>query len=228
MNPRNSLRLDPSYSGYMLRLKPCVCWAWSLLLLGLSSLNGWSAQEYDCADRYQIGEYGVSAQDPVVVGGGLQVPGYQPFALRKTSVLAEKAAWCQYGSAYDIFRLEKTLEGPGLLAGCYGDFNNDSKRDYALFLWNVTGAESRAFVFMAQAGTFHPIELPPVSDPYGYNDDPTYWPGPFCRQRPKDGKITPFDSEISYDVYGDVIHLGWEAYYWDPTSQHFESIMIAD
>lgn len=54
-----------------------------------------------------------------------------------------------------------------MLAGCYGDFNGDGRRDYALLLQGA-GAEV----------------IPPL------------WPGPYCRNKPPNGQYKAFESSV--------------------------------
>ncbi len=177
------------------------------------------------AQRFAPGAYGVPATDPAVRAGLLTVAGFRPIYLEKRSVLEETdPALCDYATAYDVFRLNYQEPRP-LLAGCYGDFNGDGRRDYALLLQGA-GGEVIPHVFLAVPPHYRAFALPKVTDPYGFNEDQTLWPGPFCRQKPPNGQYKAFESSVR--VIGDVIQVGWYGYYWSPKTMRFEPVLIQD
>ncbi len=179
----------------------------------------------DCAQRFAPGAYGVPATDPVIRAGLLTVSGFQPIYLEKRSVLQETDhALCDYVTAYDVFRLSYREPQP-LLAGCYGDFNGDGRRDYALLLQGA-GGEVIPHVFLAVPPRYRVFALPKVTDPYGFSEDRTLWPGPFCRKKPANGQYKAFESSVR--VVGDVIQVGWYGYYWSPDAMRFEAVLIQD
>jgi hypothetical protein len=145
--------------------------------------------------------------------------------LEKRRVEESDPAVCRYVTAYDVFRLTSG-QGSGLLAGCYGDFDGDGQRDYALLLREVGGTKVIARVFLARTPRYLVFALGPIIDPYGFNEDPTLWPGPFCQRIPTDGRYRALESEIH--VFGDVIRVGWYAYYWLPAEQRFQDVLVAD
>ncbi len=85
-------------------------------------LSAWGGPPLDCGDRYQPEHYGVHMANPAVVRGALAVEGYQPYALHTQPSWAEQAEYCRFSSPYDVFRLDVSLEGASLLAGCAGNF----------------------------------------------------------------------------------------------------------
>ena len=104
-------------------------------LLGLGPLDPVTAST-NCSDRFQPGSYGVPADETAVRAGALAVSGFAPMYLEKRKVEVSDPAVCRYVTAYDVFRLNPG-QGGGLLAGCYGDFDGDGRRDYALLLREV-------------------------------------------------------------------------------------------
>lgn len=184
-----------------------------------------AAATVDCAQRFVPGAYGVPATDSAVRSGLLTVPGFRPIYLEKRSVEETDPSLCDYATAYDVFRLNYRDPRP-LLAGCYGDFNGDGNRDYALLLQG-SGGEVIPHVFVAALPHYRVYKLPKVTDPYGFNEDHTLWPGPFCQKKPADGQYK-FLENGSVHVVGDVIQVGWYGYYWSPEKREFEAILIQD
>ncbi len=125
----------------------------------------------DCAQHFAPGAYGVPATDPAVRAVLLTVPGFRPIYLEKQIVEETDPAVCDYVTSYDVFRLSYREPRP-LLAGCYGDFNGDGRRDYALLLQGA-GGEVIPHVFVAVPPRYRVFALPKVTDPYGYNEDHT-------------------------------------------------------
>ncbi len=193
-------------------------------LLVLGSLDPVTAST-DCSERFQAGSYGVPVDEPAVRAGALAVSGFAPMYLEKRRVEVSDPAVCRYVTAYDVFRLTAD-QGSGLLAGCYGDFDGDGQRDYALLLREVGGTKVIAHVFLARTPRYLVFALGRITDPYGFNEDPSLWPGPFCKRKPRSGRYRALDSEIR--VFGDVIQVGWYAYYWLPAEQRFQDVLIED
>jgi hypothetical protein len=180
----------------------------------------------DCAQRFAPGAYGVPATDAAVRAGLLTVPGFRPIYLEKRSALEETdPALCVYVTAYDVFRLNYR-EPRNLLAGCYGDFNGDGRRDYALLLQGV-GGQVIPHVFVAVPPRYRIFKLPKVTDPYGFNEDHALWPGPFCQKKPPSGQYKFLESG-SVRVVGDVVQVCWYGYYWLPDKMRFEAVLIQD
>src|SRR2546425_10157643 len=194
-----------------------------LILLLVPALG--AGATVDCAQRFATGAYGVPATDPAVRAGLLAVPGFRPIYLEKHSDEQADPSLCEYTTAYDIFRLSYQESKP-LLAGCYGDFNGDGRRDYALLMQGA-GGEVIPHVFLAVPPRYRVFALPKVTDPYGFNEDRTLWPGPFCQHKPANGQFKFLESG-SVHVVGDVIQVGWYGYYWSPDTDRFEAVLIQD
>jgi len=194
---------------------------WTLLL---ASALGAGAST-DCAQRFAPGAYGVPATDPAVRAGWLTVSGFRPIYLEKRSVEETDPAVCDYVTAYDVFRLNYREPRP-LLAGCYGDFKGDGRRDYALLMRAADG-EVIPHVFLAAPSRYRVFKLPRVTDPYGFNENRTLWPGPFCHKKPAGGQYK-FLEGGSVHVVGDVIQVGWYGYYWSPGTKRFTAVQIQD
>ncbi len=173
---------------------------WILLLVPLPA----ATTATDCAQRFAPGAYGVPATDPAVRASLLTVPGFRPIYLEK--------------------HIDR--EPRPLLAGCYGDFDSDGRRDYALLLQGA-GGEVIPHVFVAVPPRYRVFVLPKVTDPYGFGEDRTLWPGPFCQKRPANGQYKFLESG-SVHVVGDVIQVGWYGYYWSPEVKRFEAVLIQD
>lgn len=193
-------------------------------LLGLGPLDPVTAST-NCSERFQPGSYGVPVDEPAVRSGALAVSGFAPIYLEERKVEVSRSADCRYVTAYDVFRLTPVQSG-GLLAGCYGDFDGDGRRDYALLLREVGGTNVKAYVFLARSPRYIAVALGRVTDPYGFNEDPSLWPGPFCYRKPENGTYKALESEIR--VFGDVIQVGWYAYYWLPAEQRFQGVLVED
>jgi len=179
----------------------------------------------DCAERFRAGSYGVPVDELAVRTGALTVTGFAPMYLEKHNVAVSDPVDCRYATAYDVFRLIPGQRSR-LLAGCYGDFDGDGRRDYALLLKEVGGRKVAAYAFLSRPQRYLAIPLGGVSDPYGFNQDPTKWPGPFCKRRPGNGRYKALGDEIA--VFGDIIQVGWYAHYWLPAEQRFQDVQIQD
>ncbi len=179
----------------------------------------------DCSSRFLVGSYGVPADEPAVRDGLLAVSGFTPIYLERHGVEVSDPATCEYVTAYDVFRLVYNQRRQ-LLAGCYGDFDGDGRRDYALLLRKADGSDVIPHIFLARPPGYSIIALDKVTDPYGFNEDHSLWPGPFCHGKPKDGIFQALESRIR--VFGDVMQVGWYAYYWLPQEQRFQTVLVED
>lgn len=112
------------------------------------------------------------------------------------------------------------------LAGCYGDFDGDGRRDCALLLASPAGDKVLPHVFLAREETHRMFALNPVTDPYGFNEDRFLWPGPFCLKKPETGLFEAFDQATA--VVGDVIQVGWHGYVWRPDAERFDTLQVLD
>jgi hypothetical protein len=86
-----------------------------------------------CAERFQAGSYGVPVDELACRTGAFTVYGFAPMYLKMQNFELSHDADCRYSTAYDVFRLILG-QGGRSLAGCYGDFDGDGRRDYALRL----------------------------------------------------------------------------------------------
>jgi hypothetical protein len=121
--------------------------------------------------------------------------GFSPLYVQKLPVAMATAADCDYVYTGDMFRL---VESPtALFAGCIGDFNGDGRPDMALLMKRQR-------------------------DPYGFNEDTSVWPGPFCHPKPPNGV---FESEVGgkATVVGDLFTIGWLTYFWSTDANRFLS-----
>jgi hypothetical protein len=114
-----------------------------------------------------------------------------------------------------------------LLAGCYGDFDGDGRRDYALLLASASGDKVLPHVFLARGGRYRVVVLDPVTDPYGFNEDPFSLAWSVLSKRPRSGVFEGFDDEKT-TVVGDVIQVGWYGYAWRRKGERFEAIQVQD
>lgn len=194
-------------------------------LLLLSALGSESASR-DCAEDIQAGAYGVPLDEPAVRAGALVVPGFAPIYLEKRKVEVSDPSLCTYVTTYDVFRLTTGQSGR-LLAGCYGDFSGVGRRDYALLLREFGGARVVPYVFLARPPHYVAFALGRIVDPYGFGEDRSLWPGPFCHRKPGNGMYRVLEGQM-IRVVGDVIQVGWYAYYWLPAEQRFQDVLIAD
>lgn len=116
-------------------------------------------------------------------------------------------------------------------AGCYGDFDHNRQRDYALLLLNPKTQKMQAFAFVAKKNGYKITALGSAMGPYkvlrhrpvSQGGDPNV---PFCWKRPAAGIINVWECE-RYRVTGDIIVYGWYAYLWQ-NDNSFRSILIGD
>ncbi len=198
----------------------------AILTITLAVIFTRSDGAVDCSGRFTAGAYGVPADDPAVRSGRLTVKGFTPIYLNKQPVEEADPEPCRYVTAYDVFQLVYESRRGLLLAGCYGDFDGDGRRDYALLLASAAGDKVLPHVFLARGGGYRVVALDPVTDPYGFNQDRSLWPGPFCLKKPETGVFKSFDEETT--VVGDVIQVGWYGYVWRRKAERFEALQVLD
>lgn len=197
-----------------------------MLLLTLSVVLARDGDAVDCSGRFRVGAYGVPADDPALRSGALTVQGFTPIYLNKQRLEETDSETCRYVTAYDVFRLVYKGRVGLLVAGCYGDFDGDGRRDYALLLASAEGDKALPYVFLARGTGYLVVVLDPVVDPYGFNRDRSLWPGPFCLKKPATGVFKGFDEETT--VVGDVIQVGWYGYVWRRNVNQFEALQVID
>ncbi len=63
-------------------------------------------------------------------------------------------------------------------------------------------------VFRSQGARYDVTLIDHITDPYGFNEDASVWPGPFCHPKPPNGV---FESEVGgkVTVVGDLFTIGW-------------------
>ncbi len=164
----------------------------------------------DCTKKFTIGEYGIPQSDSVVASGLPYGKQYEPVYLEKREV-QEKLELCAYVYTFDVFQLRLKREGRFLLAGCYGDFNGDGKRDYTLLLRNIADETIQLRVFIHEPDGYRVI---PIQKPAALKDES---PIPICIRKPPDGIFVGLE-EQKYKVTGDLIHYGWYTYFWEGNS----------
>ena len=164
----------------------------------------------DCTKKFTIGEYGIPQSDSVVASGLPYGKQYEPVYMEKREV-QDKPELCAYVSTFDVFQLKLKREGRFLLAGCYGDFNGDGKRDYALLLRNIADETIQLRVLIQAPDGYRVI---PIQKPAALKDES---PIPICIRKPPDGIFVGLE-EQKYKVTGDLIHYGWYTYFWEGNS----------
>jgi hypothetical protein len=182
-----------------------------LLLLGVMSIPV-VASAADCSTKFPPGFYGIPVTDSLFRAGAFHVSGWQAIAVQKNSVEWDD---CELVIPNDIYRLVYDRTEP-LTAGCYGDFDGDSKRDYAFLLKSDSTGVVLPYVFLQVTTGFQAFALQPVFDRDGFNEDPHFPPGPFRVRKPMFYYVSvgnaPPDSTLPRSDY---IQVGWETYFWD-------------
>ncbi len=164
----------------------------------------------DCTKKFTIGEYGIPQSDSVVASGLPYGKQYEPVYMEKREV-QDTPELCAYVYTFDVFQLKLKREGRFLLAGCYGDFNGDGKRDYALLLRNIADETIQLRVFIHEHDGYRVM---PIQKPAALKDES---PIPNCIRKPPDGIFVGLE-EQKYKVAGDLIHYGWYTYFWEGNS----------
>lgn len=165
--------------------------------------------------KFSAGVFGVETTDSLFLAGAFEVRGWAPVSVERRPGQSFEVDDCEFVMPSDLFRL--VYERPdSLVAGCFGDFDGDSIRDYALLLRNRSTQAVEAYAFLQRPGGFQSLPLGPVSDRYGFDEDPSFPPGPFRVGKPwsyyvSSGEAPP-DSVLPNCDY---IQVGWQTYYWD-------------
>jgi len=72
-----------------------------------------------------------------------------------------------------MFRL---VESPtALFAGCTGDFSGDGQPDVALLMKRQRDGRILRAVFRSEGGRYEVTLIDRITDPYGFNEDPSVW-----------------------------------------------------
>lgn len=180
----------------------------------------------DCTRKFGNGVFGIPSGNPEIATILKLSQNLEAVYIVKTGLKGFEGD-CQHVSALHYFRLVYVQQDGLDYAGCYGDFDGDSKRDYALLLTATADRKARPYVFLQRDASFLPICLWGACDKYGYGEETRDPPGPFRVDHPADGIFrSPFDEQTPH-VMGDLIQLDWYTYFW--TSQgRFEAVQTQD
>jgi hypothetical protein len=199
----------------------------SVVALGVVALSDSSVHAGDCMGRFPEGRFGIPLSHQVVVSGTLAVEGFSPLYLTKQSVSVSEEEICNDVYTADVFRMVDTREAGTLLAGCIGDFDGRGRIGAALLMKRRRDGAVIPMVFRSLAAGYEITQIDGITDPYGFGEDRSIWPGPICLAKPPSGV---FESEIGgkVKVVGDLFVIGWKTYFWNPTSGRFDAILTSD
>ncbi len=178
-----------------------------------------------CMDRFPEGRYGIPLTHSAIASVKPTLDGFSLLYVQKLPVAIVTPADCEYVYTVDVFRL---VESPtALWAGCIGDFDGDGQPDVALLMKRQRDGRVLPVVFRSQGASYDVTLIDHITDPYGFNEDPSVWPGPFCHPKPPNGV---FESEVGGEVtvVGDLFTIGWRTYFWSTANSRFESILTSD
>jgi hypothetical protein len=201
-----------------------ICSLIVALGVGISSVGRVDAA--DCMDRFPEGRFGISPSRPIVAK--LAVPEFSPLYLVKRAVAGLRPEDCRYVYTSDVFRLTDTRTPGALLAGCIGDFDGDGRTDVALLMRRARDIAVAAFVFEAGGTSHHITQIEGITDPYGFAEDKSVWPGPFCIPKPPSGVFTDAVEGQKINVVGDLFTIGWKTYFWNPAARRFDAVLTSD
>lgn len=178
----------------------------------------------NCMDRFPEGWYGIPVDHPAI-GVTPILAGFSPLYVQKLPVAIATPADCEYVYTADVFRL--VASPTALLAGCIGDFDGDGRPDVALLMRRQGDGRIMPVVLRSLGARRDVTLIEAITDPYGFNEDPTVWPGPFCVPRPPNG-VFASDVGDRVAVVGDLFTIGWRTYFWSTATHRFESILTSD
>jgi len=161
----------------------------------------------DCAAKFRIGEFGIPQSDPVIASGALYGTESEPVYMEKKAV-TETPEVCRYVYAFDVFRPTLDKDERFLIAGCYGDFNGDNKRDYVLMLRSASDQKIRLQVYIWSIAGYQAI---PVQGARQFDAE---LPIPMCERMPKNRIFVGLENQ-QFTVKGDVLHYGVYSYFWE-------------
>jgi hypothetical protein len=179
----------------------------------------------ECTDRFPPGQYGLPLTHPAIASAKPTLDGYSPLYVQQLPVAIATPADCEYVYTGDMFRL---VESPtALFAGCTGDFNGDGQPDVALLMKRQRDGRILPVVFRSEGRRYEVTLIDRITDPYGFNEDPSVWPGPFCHPRPSKGV---FESEVGgkVTIVGDLFTVGWLTYFWSTAAGQFDAVLTSD
>ena len=177
-------------------------------------------------DRFPEGRFGIPLSHPGLAK--VVRDGFSPLYLVKRPIGMLRPEDCQYVYTADVFRMVDTRMTGALVAGCVADFDGDGRTDVALLMKRQRDGVVVPLVFRSRGAQYELTEIERITDPYGFAEDNSVWPGPFCQPKPKSGV---FESEVggrTVNVIGDLFTIGWRTYFWDPTANRFQGILTTD
>jgi hypothetical protein len=177
-------------------------------------------------DRFPEGRFGIPLSHPAVAAAKLAVEGFSPLYLTKHPVPVSGAEICDYVYTGDVFRMVETRAAGTLLAGCVGDFDGGGRAAVALLMKRQRDGLVIPMVFRSRAAGYEITQIEGITDPYGFSEDRSIWPGPMCMPKPPSGV---FESEVGgkANVVGDLFIIGWKTYVWNPAAGRFDSILTS-
>lgn len=157
----------------------------------------------------------IPSADSLVQMDAFAVPGWKPIPIAPDSV-------------YHDLRLRYDDQSIAMLAGCTGDFDWDSKLDYAFLLKNTSTRSVLPYIFLRRTIGFLALPLEPVADRYGFDEDSTLAPGPCRVVRPTFYYVSrgPAPPDSTLPPGRDYIRVGWRTYYWN--GQGFIALWTSD
>src|SRR5258708_23779325 len=197
-----------------------------LIALGRVGVSKSVARAADCMDRFPEGRFGILRSHPAVAK--LALEGFSPLYLMKQPITISRPEECQYVYTGDVFRMVDTRAAGALLAGCVGDFDGDGRADIALLLKRQRDGVIVPFVFLSRGDQYQVTAVEGITDPYGFAEDKSIWPGPFCTPKPPRGTFTSWVGGGNVNVVGDLFTIGWKTYFWNPTAGRFDGVLTTD
>ena len=179
----------------------------------------------ECMDRFPEGRYGIPLTHSAIASVKPTLDGFSPLYVQKLPVAIATRADCEYVYTVDVFRL---VESPtALFAGCIGDFDGDGQPDVALLVKRQRDGRVLPVVFRSQGARYDVTLIDHITDPYGFNENASVWPGPFCHPKPPNGV---FESEMGgkVTVVGDLFTIGWLTYFWSTAASRFDALLTSD
>ena len=129
----------------------------------------------ECTDRFPEGRYGIPLTHSAIAFVKPTLDGFSPLYVQKLPVAIATPADCEYVYTVDVFRL---VESPtALFAGCIGDFDGDGQPDVALLRKRQRDGRVLPVVFRSQGARYDITLIDHITDPYGFNENASVWPG---------------------------------------------------
>lgn len=197
-----------------------------IVALGVIARSVGIGHAEDCTGRFPEGRFGIPLSHPTVASGKLAVEGFSPLYLTKRPVSVSEPGICDDVNTGDLFRLETRAPG-ALLAGCIGDFDGGGRVSVALLMKRQRDGTVIPMVFRTRGARYEITQIDGITDPYGFGEDRSVWPGPMCMPKPRSGV---FKSDVGgvVHVVGDLFIIGWKTYFWNPATRRFDAILTSD